>query len=185
MHTNICFAAPRRVTDSAVIRDSYLLMRRPLRHQLPQLNDPTQHHLSSSRSARIGVAGLAHLGESPYKVATFIIFPSCDLTFVPTVAFEAMQCEPCESLCSVTVYPRASRHSFHIRTSGSDPPTISPPTGTSYGWREICLHSKPSCFACCRDAPGLAHCKYEPPHPAIIMAKKTNPPLCSRPSCFT
>src|SRR5439155_826123 len=34
MHTNICFAAPRRVTNSAVIRDSYLPMRRPLRHSV-------------------------------------------------------------------------------------------------------------------------------------------------------
>jgi len=35
MHTNICLAALRRVINSAVIRDSYLLVRRPLRHPLP------------------------------------------------------------------------------------------------------------------------------------------------------
>jgi hypothetical protein len=42
MHTNICLAAPRRVTILAVIRDSYLQMHRPLRHPLSHLNDSPQ-----------------------------------------------------------------------------------------------------------------------------------------------
>ena len=52
MHTNICLAAPRRVTNSAVIRDSYLLMRRPLRHRLPHLNDPAQPLMQVHRLVR-------------------------------------------------------------------------------------------------------------------------------------
>ena len=42
MHTNICFAALRRVTNSAVNRDSSLLVRRPLRRTLSNFNDATQ-----------------------------------------------------------------------------------------------------------------------------------------------
>jgi hypothetical protein len=42
MHTNIYFAALRSVTNSAVIRDSYLLVRRPLRRTLSNFNDATQ-----------------------------------------------------------------------------------------------------------------------------------------------
>ena len=42
MPTNICFAALRRVTRSAVIKDAYLRVRRPLRQPLPHLNDSAQ-----------------------------------------------------------------------------------------------------------------------------------------------
>jgi len=42
MPTNICFAARRRVTHSAVMRDSYLLVRRSLRRTLSHFNDATQ-----------------------------------------------------------------------------------------------------------------------------------------------
>jgi hypothetical protein len=42
MHTNICLAALRRVTNSAVIRDSYLPVRRSLRRTLSHLNNPSQ-----------------------------------------------------------------------------------------------------------------------------------------------
>jgi hypothetical protein len=53
MHTDFCFAALRRVTYSAVIRDSYLLMRRSLRRTLSNFDDATQPLQNVHRLMRV------------------------------------------------------------------------------------------------------------------------------------